>query len=219
MNLAALRQRTREFLDDYEGIPRFSDVRIDAALNESQIEACKRSDLIVSTVVIAMTNGVGIYTLPDTAMKVKRVKYKARVLTPVLISQMDVNNDSSANWQAVDGTPSSYMIDAQTHEILLDKFVSTVSVDDKLEIVLISLPTVPLVLDTDAPQIADHLTMSLCYWAVSLLLSDSDPDTQDPNKVERFAAKYAAVFGEPITALALNQRINNTRVRARARFL
>jgi hypothetical protein len=219
MNLASLRQRTREFLDDYEGIKRFSDARIDAALNESQVEACKRSDLIVAKTVIQMTDGENVYALPATIKKVKRVRYKTRVLVPSLTSQKDIDDNNRSDWESKSGTPTQYIIDAQSSEIKIDRFIETTTTDDDLTIEAVSLPLNVMVDDTDVPEIAGQLHVSLCYWAVSLLLMDSDPDTQDPNKADRFARLYADIFGEPVNAQAFYQRANNTKIRARARFL
>lgn len=209
MTLATLRQRTREFLDDYEGIQRFSDARINVALNEAQVEACKRSDLIYDTIEIVLANGVTEYSLPVTLIKVTEVKYKNKAL--------DINqNANSAN---PIGTPSAYVVNAQSHKIILNRAIETVTADDKLILTLVRMPSSVMSGNSDSPEIPAHFASALCYWAVSLLLQDSDPDTQDPNKAERFSFMFSQVFGEVVSAQALHQRENNYKARAKARFL
>jgi len=179
-------------------------------LNEAQVEACKRTDLLIETVTIPMTDGSSVYDMPASALKAKRVKYKSKELTPVLYQD-----------DAIEGAPSTYMITTQAREITLDRFVSIVTINDVLSITISKMPTARMVDDTDLPEIAEHFALALCYWAVRLLLLDADPDTQDPQKSERFAVLFADVFGVPLNAqaIAINQRANNTRIRATARFL
>jgi hypothetical protein len=221
MNLLQLKTRTKEILDDYEGLVRFSDERLTRAINEAHIEACNRSDLIVdsrteSVCKIPLLSGVSYYAISPAIKKIKSVKFGNRILGQKVIRQID---ESSAKWESKIGTPNKYALDQDTSSINLDAALETATEDDFLLLKVIRLPITTMSSDTDEPEIASHHHLGVCFGAASLLLNDSDPDAQDPGKVNRFEQTFIHWFGEPVNANAARGRLINKQLRASARFL
>lgn len=215
MNLASLRARTRQFIDDFAGDKHFDDARVDAAINDAQIEACTRSDLINDSVSIPMVDATRTYDLPAYFKVPTLVRYKYRVLRQNFALRKD---REASNWRESFGFPREYLINRESRLITLDKAIETVSVDDVIIVDFVALPSVLMVNDTDEPMIKDN-HLALCYWAVVLLLSDSEPDTQNPNKVAEFSMLFSQVFGFSIETRVLNQRANVRPLRCKAEFL
>lgn len=211
MTLAELRARVRDFLDDYTTPQLYTDAQIDSALNEAQHEACLRSDLLSFTTNITLLAGISTYTMPANLLKIKSVLYKNNALDPVVLSDDYL--------LSVGTSLTEYAVNKQAGKIIFNGAVTVPTVDDYCTITFTGTPANLLVDDVDVPEISTHFHYPLCYRAVSTLSENQETDTRDLSRAIEYEAKFTTVFGLPISALAINQRANNTRVRARARFL
>ena len=211
MTLAELRTRVRDYLDDYTTPQLYTNAQIDSALNEAQFEACIRSDLLSFTANITLLADISTYAMPANLLKIKSVLYKNNALEPVVLSGDFLLSIGNA--------PTEYAVNKQAGKIIFNSAVTDPTVDDFCTIRFTGTPVNLLVADASVPEISKHFHYPLCYRAVSTLSENQETDTRDLSRAVEYEAKFTTVFGVPISALAINQRANNTRVRARARFL
>ena len=109
LNFSDLRTNTRVLISDSGTATsrlRFTNSEINTFLNECQRESVAASWPIVKTTNIELAAGTTYYSIPNTALAVKRVTWRNRVLTERSIA----NLDGTKEWETISGTPQNYFV-------------------------------------------------------------------------------------------------------------
>lgn len=114
MNLLSIRALALSMLRDAGGDVA-SPVEVDALINQGQLDFVERTDFLHDTALIDLVSDQAVYTLPEAAMRVKRVALDEEVLRPTTSSYLD---SVDSLWRITTGTPTHYLRDLFGHDKL-----------------------------------------------------------------------------------------------------
>lgn len=112
MNLLSIRALALSMLRDAGGDVA-SPVEVDALINQGQLDFVERTDFLHDTALIDLVSDQAVYTLPEAAMRVKRVALDEEVLRPTTSSYLD---SVDSLWRITTGTPTHYLRDLFGHD-------------------------------------------------------------------------------------------------------
>ena len=204
MNRLSLRNRLREaYLDDMAAPYLWSTELLNQLIEEAQQEAVIRSKFLTSRLTVAVTAGMGEYTMPDNVIGVERVKPDGlRPLSRTSIEELD----ETGRWEDRSGTPDYYCFEAKPlgGDGILTLYPKPTS-DGSMSIRVNLLPE-PMVDDDSEPDLPSHLHLYLLDWAAFRAYTLRDSDTNDEQRAQKHEAAFIRAFGERHDAKAMKQR-------------
>lgn len=213
MNRVDLRSRLREsYLDDMAQPYLWSDDLLNAFIEEAQQEAVIRSRFLSSRHDLPVLAGQGEYPLPDGTLDIERLRMPP--LHPLTLTSID-ELDDTGNWEGRSGTPTHYAyVSAVLGGDNTLTLYPTPTADYTAVLRLVRLPTT-MALDTDSPELPEHLHLHLLDWAAFRAYSLKDSDTNDEARAGKHQAAFTLAFGERHDADAMKRRADNRRHKVR----
>lgn len=197
MNLAAIRQRSRVFLDDTATPYLWSDAFLNESVNQAQVEACTRSELIVdaytaATSQITILAGTAEYPLDPRVLSVKRAALASdlRSLPKSSAREIDRNCQGFADFPV--GSPRVFYIANSSRTLGL---YPAPRADDTLNLEVWRLPLVDMVDDADEPEIPMALHAHLAHWACYMALLHGTSERQDIERANIHLGQFTTKFG------------------------
>ncbi len=196
MNLKELIDACRDDIDDTTAPYLFSRARLVRFANEAQVEACRRSRLIVDSetpdicshaVVIARE----IITLDPRVIFVRKAKLASKTVKLGKATRTDMDN-LSPGWEDTTGEVSGWISDYQSGVMRLYP-IPTVA--DTLELTVVREPLMPMAKDEDLPEIAPRYHEKLIHWMRYRCYETKDAETTDPKAALKALALFEQEFG------------------------
>lgn len=196
MTLDELISAFRDDENDTELPYMWSDAFITRHLNEAQREACRRAQLLVDSSSSFCTESfeagdplIKLNPLIITARRVK-VSYSTYSLSPARAAEMDRINPG---WEKHRGTPTQFITDYETGYIRL---YPNPTVSGEVTMTVVRLPKDDLANGEDTPELREEYQLGLLHWVKMRAYSKMDADRYDPQKADKFEAKFVQEFGE-----------------------
>ncbi|MEJ5148963.1 phage adaptor protein [Comamonas sp. MYb396] len=159
--------------------------------SEAQVEACRRGQLLVSTVTIPVAVGAQEIELPATAIRVIRSSIGGSPLQEITADGMD---EYFPGWQddAHQGKPRYLVSGVNTGRLCIWPVPAEAFT---IRLTLQNLPSKRLVNCNDAPEIRPETHPALVDWMLHRVYSRTDGDLIDPAKAAASLARFEAEFG------------------------
>lgn len=217
--LLQLRQKCRQRANDESDPQLWTDDQWNGFINEAEVEVCERSRLLRDDITpavchIDITAGVGQYQVHPSIIDV--ITVRLRPIAPATQYRDDLRRrayEDLSTWRVYNGDPDHYAFtDNESGDgltggrLLLHRFPTA---DTVLELSCYRRPLAPMELDTDEPEIPANLQTRMLDWALFLAYDTRDADAQDAQRAERYAARFAASFGERIPADVARKRLRH----------
>lgn len=208
-----------DILDDVKLPYLWSDPELLRYLNYAEVQACRRSDLIVDAVTandsgtaatastagqrplctVTLTAGQAVYNLSPKVLKVKRCQIYGMeypLQGPLTYYELD---ERSVGWIGTSGTvgtaasggfPSSFLNEPGN----TITFVLAPSATGTAILTVSRLPLLSFTLQT-SPEIPEVYHVGLMDWAAHLAYSKNDAETYNPVRAKDYEDKFTRQFG------------------------
>lgn len=202
MRLNDLIQIFRAEVDDAVTPYLWSDDELIEYANDAELEACRRSRLIVDSSTaaicqIAVVAGTATYALDPRVLFVRRARLTG--LLPLKRKNMQDMDIQYPGWEdAAAGTPSAFIPDFETGKIRL---YPTPDAAATLNLMVVRDPLAEMNDDSDTPEIAARYHRSLRFWMMHRAYLKKDADANDPKKAAESLALFEQEFGKKSSAL------------------
>lgn len=194
MTLAELRAQLRNRLDDLAGKLLWSNVELDAYINEAYFEAVERSMMLSDSIELPLVANQAGYIVTG-ALRIDAVHVLGQARPLAKRSAFDLDREYPSWRVRAAGTPESF-----------------IPVDDRLTLwpapaavgaARVEFRRMPLALledDTDEPEIPARYHLRMLDWALHLSYDKRDADGNDPARAQLYANRFTESFGERLTA-------------------
>jgi len=186
---------------------------INRFINEAQVEACKRWDILHDTTTeevceIALTSGTRAYPLHGKITKVDRVEYyhpdtgKQQELTHLPFKDAERKYGRTST-----GTPTVFAIRGRT----LYLYPTPGDTEDagELRLEVWRLPLADLVQDSDEFEVPEQYQQDMLFWAAHRCFHRRDEDLRDTLGTSFYLSQFERVFGPPVSAQTLIDQLEN----------
>lgn len=170
--------------------------------NDAELEACRRSRLIVDSSTaaicqIAVVAGTATYALDPRVLFIRRVRLTG--LLPLKRKNMQDMDSQFPGWEDAEvSTPSAFIPDFETGKIRL---YPTPDAAATLNLMVVRDPLAEMNDDSDTPEIAARYHRSLRFWMMHRAYLKKDADANDPKKAAESLALFEQEFGKKSSAL------------------
>lgn len=212
MKLTTLLSECRTRLDDNVNPYKYSNSKLLSWLNESQMQAARRTRYLIGSKSIAIRAAKSLYNLPSEIILLRRAKLDSQSNTLCFASYKDLDG-SCLGWETQTGTPTHAILDVATGKVRL---YPTPTANDNLVLTAIVEPDT-LTDESDIPsRYAYSLVDWVCYRAFQIYQTEDGASDQAYAKMAlSYLANFEREFGQPSTAQneifdLLNLPINNT---------
>lgn len=214
MKLKEMVQLVRQRAKDKDKIaPLWVDAVIIQALNEAQVQACRRARLIKDSTtdevtLLPLDANTVVYPIDPRVIFIRRVKLNSRP-QPLGIKRTRDMDREIPGWEAHIGYLSTWIHDYDSTGIRFYRQVDPTNTlidpatgaNDFVRLTVVREPMEPMSEPDDVPEIAPRFHFKLHHHALELLYSDQDAETYDPKMVEFHAGRFAEEFGAPSSAI------------------
>jgi hypothetical protein len=148
--------------------------------------------VLASAAILNMTvqDGLAKYPLHSSIIRLRDVSLDGRFLTGK--SREWLNETFPRGWEQLSGDPQHFLDPQQKFLQLVRKPVAGAA----LRLFVYRRPLVPMINDSDSPEIPAHLHRLLPDWAAYLSYSKRDSETYDEKRAMDHLARFTANFGE-----------------------
>ena len=201
----------REMLDDEVNPYLWSNSYLLRALNQAEIQACRRAYAIIdkdtaSVCCITLSASVATFALHSKILTVRRVQIGSAdyPLTQITKVQLD---EQYPGWWSVYGVPEHYLIDTTDNTITVYPYPQSV---DVASMVVARLPLKSMTLaGSSVPEVPDMYHQELLIWGRREAYLKPDSDTFDPERARAAEEEFTAKFG-PLPS-ARDERLRKSR--------
>jgi len=202
MKLGKLKELLRQELDDTTQPYLWSDIELEAYLNDAEREACRRARLLVDSSTdavcsIAVTATTATYALDSRVIAVRRAKL-ASMTTPLGRASVIDLDEARAGWEDETGEVEAYIVDLNSNSITLYRIPD---VDDTLNLTVVREPLNEMNDDEESPEIPTRYHMSLRFWAKYLAYSKPDSEAFNDKLALINEAAFTQEFGPKRAAI------------------
>ena len=169
------------------------------ALNESVRQACNRTNFLFDdTVSITLVNGTASYPISQLTTQIEYVEFENKEVEH--ISKHDIQR-KDPEWRT-----RTVMTDKVVHYMMRGRtltFIPSPALVDDGKIVnleVFRLPLLPLVDDTDTPEIPEEFHRDLIYWVLHEAYKKRDADAYNQEKSDYYLARFTEIFGEYVSS-------------------
>lgn len=170
------------------------------------------SDTADLTLFAVAANGTGTIAVPRAVIRILRVTWNAKVLTPTSKAKLDAVSSDWATDTAAE--PTHFILDQGTRQLRVWP-LNTVAGDLRLEVV--RRPVTKMVNLTDAPEIPADMLGDAVYWILHKAYLKNDADAKDNSQSAQYEALFTRAFGPKPSHLALEFEFHSQSVTPRAR--
>jgi hypothetical protein len=203
MQVVDLLDQARLRLDDMAEPYLWSDDELLGYLSRAEEEAAIRASLLrfdtreASPVIapIAVVAGTREYALDARVLRLDRAWLQGGPFRLALVSEDQMERSCGSDWETLTGTPDTGVLwGTQLRLVPIPQAASTLHLSGY------RLPSGPLALDGEAPEIAPSLHLDLLDWALHLAYLKNDAETLNREKAADAAGRFERVFGPRLTA-------------------
>lgn len=212
MNVEELLRVVREDMLDDDVTPyRWSAQKLLRWLNQAQVEACRRQQLLLEEVDTDLTEvplvaDQASYTLDPRTHLIDRVVFNKRTIPKTTKAKLDRILPAWREMEA--GEPMFYL-----QNNLTIRLIPTPTTAQDTAILTIrpwTLPLNPMVTDTDTPEIPIAHHESLCSYAAARAFMQPDEDTQNTKLAKHYMDEFDKAFGPSMSADVLAHKRQET---------
>lgn len=205
MDLKELLELTREMASDVAEPQLWSDKFIINALNDAEMEACRRSRLIVDSSTekccrIDLAAATSLYKVHDSVIFIRRVELSTKT-DPLGFARFRDLDMSCPGWRTETGEVDAWVTDFETGKL---RFFRTPTADQLPAHAMLTVVRGPLKRmsnKNDRPEIKPRFHYNLHHWALFRMYSKNDSQTLDPEAAAKHAGIFASEFGPPSSAI------------------
>lgn len=198
MKRGKLRELSRELLGDTKLPYLWSDIELNAHINEAEAEACRRARLLVDSstaaiCTITVTIDTAEFALDPRVVMVRRAKLASQT-TPLVKKTMASLDEEAPGWQDdVASTPGYCYFDAGSTNIGIYPKADTA---DTMKLTVVRVPLAEMNDDEDIPEIPERYHYSLLHWVLHRAYLKRDAETRDDKASLEALALFEAEFGK-----------------------
>lgn len=206
MKLEELLSLTRDTADDaVKNKYLWSDDFIKRALNDAEMEACRRARLIVDTTTdeicrIDLALNQSLYDIDERIIFIRRIKLNSRSKPLGFMRWRDMDA-GAPGWEAHTGSLSLWIPDYTTGKLKTYRVPIAAQIPDYLTLTVVRGPLEPMVEPGDSPEIKPRYHYNLHHWALFRMYSQQDTEQADPKRAADNLALFEAEFGPPSPAV------------------
>jgi len=203
MKVGKIIEQFRDEVDDATAPYLWSNTELIGYLNEAEVEACRRSRLLVDsktaeTCEIAITADEQDFALDPRVIMIRRAKL-ADEDYPLTFKSIHSLDEEFPAWDGeTASTPEYYFADADTASIgIYPKHDGT----DTLHLTVVREPLTPVNDDEDTPEIASRYHFGLINWMKHRAFTKPDSETKNPELYILRLQLFEREFGQPRSAI------------------
>jgi len=197
-----LRELLRQELDDTIKPYLWSDIELDAYLNEAEREACRRARLLVDSSTaavcqISLAIGTATYARDSRIIAIRRMKLAGKIRPLGWASTLDLD-ESRPGWEDATGEVEAYITDRDSSSITFYRIPTAI---DTATMTVVREPLNEMNDDEDSPEIPSRYHMSLLHWAKYRAYTKPDVEAKNDQLAILNEALFTQEFGPKRSAL------------------
>lgn len=207
-----------DFLDTVlgDGVGMLSQSAVNRYINEAQVEACKRWDVIIdiSTAAVCqltLASGTRGYPIHGKITRVHRAEYyNAGTGKRVVLEQYpydQIERTYGTQWRTNTGQPFAFAIKGRAMYLYPTPGANEDGAVVNMEVA--RLPLVDMVDDDDEFEAPEQYQQDLLHWAAYRARSRRDNELGDPQGAGFHLQNFERVFGVPVSAQVLISQLEN----------
>lgn len=213
MNLSAIEQRARVWLDDLVEPYLFSSALLWSYGTEAQAEANLRARLLIDSQTakvcnVAIAAGANTFTMHPSIIVIRRAEWQSsqagQLPNTLKRQRFDVLDRQYPQWRSLSGEPTAIVQDLDERIVRLDR-TPVVAGTLRLTVWRRPLESEALELGSDDPVINDEHHPFLAHWLCHRALLQGDAETRNPDAAARHLADFTNHFGERPSVAQLKQ--------------
>lgn len=206
MNVGALKTVIRnDYLDDPSG-SLWDDATILRYLNESERQACNRTNFLFddTTYSITLVDGTASYALSELITQIEYVGFESKEVKHISKHEIQRKDPEWRTKTIMTDKVVNYLMRGRT--MTFTPKPATVDDAKTVSLEVFRLPKTALALDADIPEIPDEFHRDLIYWVLHEAYKKQDADTFNQERADYYLARFTEVFGEYVsTEVRLNK--------------
>lgn len=199
-----------------DGVGMLSYSAVNRYINEAQVEACKRWDVLIDTTTAAvcqvtLATGTRGYPIHDKITRIHRAEYyNSSTGKRVVLEQQpydQIERNYGASWRTNTGQPRLFAVKGRTMYLYPTPGDNEDGAAINLEVA--RLPLGELIDDNDEFEVPEQYQQDLLHWAAYRARSRRDNELGDPQGAGFHLQNFERAFGVPVSAQVLIHQLEN----------
>jgi hypothetical protein len=200
---------TSDYLDDGLNGVLWDEAFMFRAINEAQLQACNRSNLIyddttASVCEIALIDGQASYAIDQAITFIEQVNFEGNRCIHKSKAEIEASYPQWRTLSGMTGKTVNYVV--RSRSIRFSPIPDVSDIGKKVYLEVFRLPLTKLTLASESPEIPTEFHRPLIYWMLHEAYKKQDADAYNQERSDYFLNRFAEVFGDYIPAqVRINQ--------------